>query len=151
MVDVDFAEFAEPTLVEEFTDDVFSLEAEGAGDDLGDEMGMSPCCVEHATSLGGVEGQSSLSEDVFAGFEGSEDDGAVQVGPGADHDGVEVAVGDEVLPMLVSAGDGEFAGDGGGRSRSAIADSRQFYAWNGEEPGNVPQAGIVSRSDESDA
>jgi len=76
---------------------------------------------------------------------------AVQIRPGADDDGVDIGVGDHVLPMFEGARDAELAGDGGGRFRPAIADRDQLYVRQGQEAGDVPQAGVGAGADQADA
>ena len=88
--------------------------------------------------LGGVHGQASLSQDVLARFQGRERDGTVQVRPGADDDGSDVPVLDDLLPVLIDAGHTVLTGDGGARFGPAIAHGQQLHVLNGLEAGNVP-------------
>ena len=62
--------------------------------------------------LGRGQAQPRLGQDVLAGLQGRGRDGAVQIGPGADDDGVDVAVGNQFLPVAVGARDAELPSDG---------------------------------------
>ncbi len=69
----------------------------------------------------GVEAEPGLREHMFPGFQGGQRDRAMKVRPGADHHGVDVRIGHQVLPMLIGLGDAELSCRSGRRSRPAIA------------------------------
>src|SRR5581483_871468 len=131
--------------------DLVPLEAEGAGHDLGDEVRVLAGGGEHAVGLGGAEAQPGLGQDVLAGGQGGEQDRAVQVGPGADEDGVDVGVGDDLLPVGVGARDVVLAGDGGGGLGPAVADGDEVDVRQGEQAGDVPRARVGAGADQADA
>jgi hypothetical protein len=55
---------------------------------------MTPRRRQHPVRLGCVHGHARFSHDVLAGFEGRERDGAMQVRPRANDDGVNGGIGD---------------------------------------------------------
>src|SRR5262249_52866436 len=136
---------------DQLLNDVVALEAERAGDDLGDEAGRPAGGGEHAVRLAGVHAHACLGQDVLAHLQGGEGDGAVQVRPGAGDDGVDVGVLDEVLPALEGARDAVLPGDGGGRFRPAVADGDDLDAGEGPQPGDVAGAGVAPGPDQADA
>ena len=75
----------------------------------------------------------------------------MQIGPGADEDGVGVGGGDELLPIVINGGDGELLGYALGRLPGAIAEADYFHAFDGLEAGDVAGGSVFSGTDDSDA
>ncbi len=71
-----------------------ALEAIGAGNDLRNQIGIMPRSLEHAMSLGGIEAHTGFRQHVLAGFKSRQRHGAMQIGPSADHHGVDLGIGD---------------------------------------------------------
>ena len=75
----------------------------------------------------------------------------MQVRPGANDHGVNVTVGDEVLPAVEGAGDAEFAGGGGRRLRPPVAHGHDLDASDSPQAGDVPEAHVAPGPDQADA
>ncbi len=101
--------------------------------------------------LGGIHGQPGLGEDMLAGLERGQGNGAMQVRPGADDDGVDLVVGDQVLPLGECAGNAKLAGHGCRGLWPAIANRDNVDAFLGQQAWNVPQTGIGPGADQTDS
>ena len=88
---------------------------------------------------------------MLAGVQGGQRDRAVQVGPGADDDGVEVRIGDQVLPVLEDLRDAVLSGDGLGRGRPPVADGDDVHVREGPEAWDVTGPRVGPRANQSDA
>jgi hypothetical protein len=78
---------------------------------LGDASGVSAGRLQHAAGLGGVHGHARLAQDVLAGVQRGDRDGAVEIGPRPDADCVDGRVGDQVLPPVEDPRNAELTGD----------------------------------------
>ena len=105
----------------------------------------------HALRLARVQGHPRLRKNVLVCIKGSQRDWAVEVRPGADDDGIDLGIGDQLFPVAVSLGDVEFPGDLGGGFAAPIADSHHADARNGLETGKVPRSRNLAGPDDSDA
>ncbi len=149
--DVCLAQFAQEARLDQLDHDPVPLEAEGAGHDLSDKVGVLAGGGEHAVGLGGVHAQPCLGQDVLALGQRCECDRAVQVGPGADDDGINLGVGDQLLPVAIGARDAVLVGGGGGGFRPAVDDSDHLNVGQGAQPGDMPQPGVGPGTDQADA
>lgn len=149
--DVDLAHFAEEPALDQLPHHRVALESVGAGHDLRDQPLLLAGGGQHAVGLGGVHRHARLGQHVLAGFEGRQGDRAVQIRPGADDDGVEVRVGEQVLPALVGARDAKLARRLRSRDEPPVADRDDLNVGQGAQPGNVPQPGVGPGTDEADA
>src|SRR5205823_2299441 len=78
-------------------------------------------------------------------------DRAVEIGPGADDDSVDLVRLDEVFPVLEDARDLELACHPGGGVAVLVADADNLDPRQRLEAGKVPCAGNRPRADDADA
>ena len=88
---------------------------------------------------------------MFVGVEGGEDQVAVHIGPGADADGVEGVVVEELGPVVVGLGDFVLVGDALGGLAGAVGDGGDLDAGLLAEAGDVAEGGVGAGADEADA
>ena len=115
-------------------------QAVGAGDDHRRQLGTLARAVEHPLGLAGVHRHPGLGQDVLAGVERRQGDRAVQVGPGADDDGVDLVVVDQVLPARRRSWGCRTRGRPGPTTRGAGCRRRRSGrpAWPGSPGGAAP-------------
>jgi hypothetical protein len=101
--------------------------------------------------FGGRHGHAGFGQDVLAGREGADRDGAMQVRPGTDDDRIHVRIGDQVLPLVKRPGNAELPSRSGCRLGPTVADRHDFDAANGLEARDVPEAGVTPGADQTDA
>ena len=106
---------------------------------------------EHPMGFGRGHRHPRFREDVLAGFECGQRDRAVQVGPGADDDGVDPRVGDQVFPAVERARDAELAGRRRRGLRPAVADGDDLDLGDRPQAGDVTRSGVGPGADEADA
>ena len=104
--------------------------------------------LAHAVCFLGVAGHARLGQDVFAGVECRASDFAMQIGPRADHDRIDLGIVEQRVPMRIHAGDLKFLGDAGRRLGAAINDADEIDAGDLPETGDVPEPRIATRTDD---
>ena len=83
-----------------------------------------------------LQAQARLGQDVLAGLQRGQRDRAVQIRPGADDDGVDVRVGDEVFPALGGARDVE------SRAAAAVDSGRRLQTATISTSGKARRPGM---------
>ena len=99
----------------------------------------------------GVHRHSRLAQHVLARSEGCHGQRAVHVGPGADANGVQAFVLQQLFPIVVNGRDIEGVGDTLSRLPAAVGHGANLDASGAMEPGNVPVAGVSSGSNQADS
>ncbi len=127
------------------------LQTKGTWDNLRDQLGMLAGGLQHLLGLGGVHAHARLGENVQSPFQGGQGDGAMQIRPGADDDGIDVRVRQQLLPVGIGARHAEFAGNGAGGFRPAIAHRHDVHVRLFAQAGDMAQARVGSGADNPDA
>ena len=149
-VDVQLAELAEVAVGDQRADEGVADQAVGAGDDHRGEVGPLARLVEHPLGLAGVHRHPRLRQHMLARAQRRQRRGAVQVGPGADDDGVDRLVVDQLLPAAVDPGDVELARDAARRFAESVADPRDLDTRDRAEAGDMPGARDRAGADDPD-
>ena len=77
---------------------------------LGHQVGPVQRGVEHRFGFIGIRGHPGLAKDVFALFQSGHGEVGMHIGPGADADGVDGWVVQQIPPVIVNGGDVERIG-----------------------------------------
>ena len=101
--------------------------------------------------LGGVETEPGFGEHMLAGLQGGQRDRAVQIRPGADDDGVNVAAIDQFLPVFIAARNAKLTGGGGRGSRPTVTHGHDFDIRECPQAGDVPQLHVGPDADQADS
>ena len=126
-----------------------SVECCAAGDDLGHELGRFPGRRQHHFRFRQVHRHPRLGQHVFAGSERCQRDRTVQIGPGANHDGVEIIGLDHLAPMVTHPRDAVVPGYPLRRFAPAIGNRDQLHPVLCQQAGDVLAARVVSGPDET--
>ena len=108
-VDVHFPKVAEIAALDQLLHDALPFQPVGTRHNLRNQTWVAPGGSQHAMGLGGVESHACLGQHMFAGFQGGQRDRAMQVRPGPDHHGIDIRIGDKVLPVWEGPPYAEFA------------------------------------------
>ena len=114
--------------------------AEGVwgGHDLGHQLGPAPARGQHGARLAGVHRHARLAQHVLARRQRRQRDGAVQIGPGANHDGVAVVGRHQLRPALVHRADPELLRHPLRRRTTAVAHADEFDVRLLQQPRQMP-------------
>ena len=112
---------------------------------------MQAAGVQHLVGLVGVHGHSRLGEHVLAGGQGCQYQVAVHVGPGADADGIDAVVVEQVGPVVVYRGDFELPGDALPGFAAAVSHGDDLDVALFPEAGDVAQTSVGTGPDQADA
>ena len=112
---------------------------------------MRPRGFQHLAGLGGGGGHAGLGEHVLAGLQRGNGQRAVHIGPGADADGADGLVLQQLLPTVVDGGDVELVGHHLPGRAGTVGHRGDFDACDLVEAGDVAVAGVAPRADESDS
>ncbi len=86
-----------------------------------------------------------------AGLQGGDGQGRVHIGPGADADGVDLAVLDDLQPVGRDPGDGEFVGHALAGFNGAVGHRHHLHARLVAQPGDMHRPGVAAGADDADA
>lgn len=144
-----FPKLSQIALLDEVAHHLVTFEAVGAGDDLGHELGSLLCSSQHAMGLGGIHAHPGFGEHVLTGIEGAQRDGAMQVRPGADDNGIDVRARHDFFPVMVDVDSAQLMGHGGGGFGPAVAHGHNRDVRTRKQPRNVPQTRVGASADQS--
>ncbi len=145
------AQFSQEPAGDAFTHHRVALEPEWTGHDLAHELRMLSRRGEHLVGLRRVQAHACLGEDVLAGSQCRQRDRRMQIGPGADDDGVDVRVVDEIFPGGEAAGNGEFPCHCRGGFEATVGDGDNLDVRDSAEARNVPGFHVRACADEADS
>ena len=129
---------------------VASAKPNGAGTTIATRSGRASAAASIAPASAASIAIRPSTRTCLPAPEGRDRDGGVEVRPRGDHHGVDVRIGDELLPAGVRAGDRELRGRPCGGFRRSAHDPDDLHARQLPEPRDVPRAGDPSGPDQPD-
>ena len=112
---------------------------------------MCPGFLQHGMGLGGISCHPRLAHDMLARLQRGTGHLAVQIRPSADDNGVGVIRSNELTPILVDFGNMKGIGNPLGGLAAAVTHTDDLDPLNRLQPGDVPHAGVIPRSDDANS
>src|SRR5262245_23829418 len=98
-----------------------------------------------------VHGHARFAENVLSGFERSDGQRSMHVGPCADTDGIDARVFHKRLPMVMNFRNGKLMGNPLARFSRPIGNRNDLYVVLLCQPRNMKGSGVGAGSDQADA
>jgi hypothetical protein len=105
----------------------------------------------HRARFGQVARHTRFGEHMLSLFQCCESDRAVQVGPRANHHGVNIRIANQISPAVVGSGDIEFRSSPSSRLGTPVADGNQLDIFARLESRYMPPPSVLSKADNANA